>query len=201
MIKAVAFDLGGVLFAEGKAVAMERLEKDEGYDKDIVYKILTSPESFELRKGLIKDEDFWDLMQTRLPKKYDVYKIKVVWYDSYILDKDILELIKALKKGNNIIAFSGNIESRVNFLDEKYKFRQYFDEEVYSFSYHVNKPEKKFVEIMIKRAECKPEEIVYIDDQEKDSFVAKELNVNVILYSRGKIQDLKRRLKSLGVGF
>ena len=130
MITVVVFDLGGVLFAEGKAVAIERLYAEVGYDKKIVMGLLTSPESVQLRKGLIADDEFWGWAQKQLPRGYKAHTIKRVWYDGYLIDKDILALIKTLKSGYKVIAFSGNIKSRIEYLEHKYRFREYFVEEV-----------------------------------------------------------------------
>ncbi len=201
MIKVIAFDLGGVLFAEGKSVLMKKLSKEYGYDRGIVLEILKSPKSIDLRKGLITDEEFWEWAQENLPPEYDTLLIKKEWYDSYILDKDIFDLIKKLRGRYKLIAFSGNIKSRVEYLDRKYDFRKYFDVEVYSYDYHLTKQEKGFVEIMIKKSGVLPEEIAYVDDNEKYLDAAKECSINVLVYSRGQLKRLFRRLKDLGVNY
>lgn len=199
MIRAVAFDLGGVLFAESKSVLMKKLSKEYGYDRGIVLEILKSPKSIYLRKGLITDEVFWEWAQENLPPEYDTLLIKKEWYDSYILDKGIFDLIKKLRGRYKLIAFSGNIKSRVEYLDRKYDFRKYFDVEVYSYDYHLTKQEKGFVEIMIKKSGVLPEEIAYVDDNEKYLDAAKECGINTIIYSRGQIKTLKEELKKLSI--
>ena len=96
MIKTIVFDLGGVLFTEGKSIAVKNLARQYDYDREIVMQILTSPQSVALRKGLITDEDFWGWAQTQLPQRYDAQIIKRAWYDGYLLDKNIFDLIKRL---------------------------------------------------------------------------------------------------------
>lgn len=66
-MKTIAFDLGGVLFAEGTSVAIEKLERDHHYDRKIVSDLLHSPTCRNLRKGLIDDKAFWDWAQRQLP--------------------------------------------------------------------------------------------------------------------------------------
>ena len=199
MIRAVVFDLGGVLFSEGKAVAMEELAREHGYDPSLVNKILHSPMSFELRKGLITDDEFWSWVQTQLPQNYDALLIKRVWYDGYVLDDDIFKLVKKLTGKYKIAAFSGNIKSRIDFLEERYGFRHLFDQEIYSFEHHLTKPDKKFVEVMISEIGCRPEEIVYIDDNDQYTLPAREMKLNVLIYSRGEVTRLERELRRLGV--
>ena len=199
MIKAIAFDLGGVLSAEGKSVAIERLERERGYKPGEVRKILTSPQSIDMRKGLMADSEFWAWAQAQLPPGYDAREIKAAWYDGYELDLGILDLIQRLKGRYKVVAFSGNIRSRVEFLEERYRFRRLLDVEVYSFDHHLTKPDKKFVEIMIEKAGCRPEEIVYIEDNDRYAEPARELGVKVVLYTRGENEKLLAELKIMGV--
>jgi HAD superfamily hydrolase (TIGR01509 family) len=199
MIYAVTFDLGGVLFSEGKSVAIDKLTREYGYDREWVRKILSSPESIDVRKGLVSDEAFWSWAQSQIPHGYDAATIAKEWYDGYILDEDILALIKRLKGKYRLIAFSGNIRSRLQYLEDKYHFRKLFDVEIYSFDYHLTKPDKQFVEIMIDKAGCRAEEIVYIDDNDRYAQPARELGVNVVLYARGECEKLRVDLKKLAV--
>jgi putative hydrolase of the HAD superfamily len=197
-IRAIVFDLGGVLFTEGKAVAMEQLAREHGYDPELIDQILHSSNSLDLRRGLITDEDFWGWVQTQSPN-YDALLIRNVWYHGYVLDDDIFKLIKRLRRKYQIVAFSGNIKSRIDFLEERYKFRHLFDKEVYSFDHHVTKPEKEFVEVMVREVKCKPEEIVYIDDNEQYTKPARDMGLRVLIYSRGEVEKLKTDLTKLGI--
>jgi putative hydrolase of the HAD superfamily len=199
MIKTVAVDLGGVLFSEGKSVVSERLARVHGYDGWLVGAILSSPQSVSLRKGLISDEDFWQWAQQQLPSEYDSKLIQQEWYDSYILDPDVYQLVADLRKKYSIIAFSGNIKSRIDFLEKKYHFRQLFDIEIYSFDFHLTKPERAFVELMIEKSGVRPEEIVYIDDNDTYAQPARELGVNVIIHRHRDIAGLRHVLRQHGV--
>lgn len=201
-IKTIAFDLGGVVFADGRKVAMESLFKSYGYDKELVMRLFTSPECINLRKGLINDEKFWSWAQNKLPQGYDAQIIKKTWYEGYLLDNDIFSLVKKLKDKNKykLFVFSGSIKSRVEYLDNKYHFRKYFDKEIYSYDYCFSKTDKNCVKILIKETKNKPEEIAYIDDGEGIIKFAKEkFGINGIIYKTGEIKELEEGLKNLGV--
>ena len=199
MIKVVVFDLGGVLFSEGKSVAIDTLSRKHGYPRELLQKLLSSPESIKLRKGLMSDESFWSWVQKQLPEGCDAALVKKEWYDGYVLDEDIRALVKELKGKYKLIAFSGNVQSRVQFLEKKYGFRHLFDVEIYSFDYHCTKPDKQFVEIMIEKAGCKPEEILYIEDNEGYAKPARELGAQVLIYTRGEAATLRSNLREQGV--
>jgi putative hydrolase of the HAD superfamily len=199
LVKAIVVDLGGVLFAEGSSVAADELSRRYGYDKSVVLGVFHSPESIALRKGLISDEEFWIGVQSSLPESYDARTIQQAWYDGYILDEDVLKLIRRLKPRYTLLIFSGNIKGRVDYLDKKYDFRKYFDQEVYSFDHGLNKPDKAFVDVMLEEAGCRPNEIVYIDDQIVATAPAQALGVKTVIYRRGEIRKLRASLSRLGV--
>ncbi len=199
MVKTVVFDLGGVLFTEGKSVAVETLSTKYGYDKNLIMGLLTSAPSVDLRKGLISDDDFWTWAQHELPEAYDAEIIKKQWYDGYTLDDEIFSLLKDLRANYTIAAFSGNIKSRIEYLDKKYRFRRYLHKEIYSFDHQLDKPQQAFARVMLKEIDCRPDEIVYIDDEAAAAAAAQALGVSVIVYSQGKIKNLERRLVQLGV--
>ncbi|MDP2604739.1 MAG: HAD-IA family hydrolase [Deltaproteobacteria bacterium] len=199
MIQAVVFDLGGVLFSEGKSVALEKLTTAHGYERKLIGAIWSSPQSILLRKGLMSDKDFWKWARQQLPSSYDSRLIQREWYNGYLLDNDIYELIASLQKKHSIIAFSGNIESRIAFLEERYHFRHLFDIEVYSFDFHMTKPEREFVQVMIEKSGARSEEIVYIDDNESYAKPARDLGVKVVTYQRGEIERLRQELRRQGV--
>ena len=198
-VKAIVFDLGGVLFREGKSVAIEKLFEEKNYDKEVVRNTLTSPKSRDLRAGLITDEDFWGFVQKQLPDGYDARIIKDYWYDGYILDEDIFNLVKKLHGKYKLFIFSGNIKSRVEYLENKYGFRKYFDLEVYSYDYHFNKPQKEFVDVLIEKSELNPSEMVFIDDNEEVLKPAREFGIKTAVYETGNIHDLENKLKSFDI--
>jgi HAD superfamily hydrolase (TIGR01509 family) len=125
--------------------------------------------------------------------------IKNEWYEGYILDDEIHALVSNLRKKYRIVAFSGNIKSRVAFLEDKYHFRHLFDAEVYSFDLKMTKPERAFVEAMIVKSAASPEEIVYIDDNDSYAQPARDLGVNVIIHRPSDTAGLRSRLRQYGV--
>ncbi len=198
-VKVIAVDYGGVLFSNGRSV-YEVLEKEYGYNPKLIQSLLTRNEMKKsAHTGKISDEVFWEWVKSQLPTEYDVQIVRKKYYEDFRLDKDIFELIQRLKTNYQIIAFSGNMRTRVDYLDQKYDIRRIFDKEVFSFDCGYTKPEKEFVQKMITVAGCLPEEIVYIDDNEEAARVAEDLGVKAVIYERGKIDRLVKDLVVLGM--
>lgn len=202
MIRVISVDLGGVLFSEGKKVALVKLEKEKGYDKDLILSLLQgrkSQKATDWRRGLILDKDFWQYIKENLPADYDVDLIKQEWWDGYILDQALYDFLTDLKKNYKIIAFSGNVKDRINYLENKYHFGKLFDEEVYSFDCNFSKGDKEFYGVLIRKADCRPEEIIHIDDHNSVKELGESLGINVVLYERGGIEKLKNELLKFNI--
>lgn len=199
MITAIVFDLGGVLFKEGKTEAAEKLASEHNYKKDIIINLFTAGKSIDLRKGLITDEEFWQWAQTQLPEGYDTALVKQTWYEGYILDDDIFNLVKQLQGKYKLIAFSDNEVNRITFLDDKYDFEKYFDLEIYSYEYTLTKKDKEFYNVLLEKSNVKPNEMAYVDDKAEALQFAQALGIQTILYKSGELAELENKLKDLGI--
>jgi FMN phosphatase YigB (HAD superfamily) len=198
-IKTIVFDLGGVLFTEGKSVALKVLSREYGYDPAIVGDVLTCPVSREMRKGLISEKAFWSWVEGQIPRDYDAQTIRDEWYKGYALDRDVFELVKRLKGDYRLVAFSENIRDRVEYLDEKYHFRALFDVEIYSYDHHAGKRDPEFLEILLTTLGDRPGEILYIDNSRDVLNLAEQRGLNVVHYTTGQMKKIKPTIRKLGI--
>lgn len=159
-IKILVFDLGGVLFADGTAIL-----ESKSLPGEMTYKnILRSKECKMLRKGMITYSDFILWLSTVLPSEISPKSFVYEWFNSYTLDESLFNLIKQLRKRYYLVAFSGNIYERIEFLDKKYKFRELFDQEIYSYKYKINKDDPEFYKKLLEIVPCNPSECLFVDD-------------------------------------
>ncbi|KAF2076076.1 hypothetical protein CYY_002640 [Polysphondylium violaceum] len=221
MFDALAIDLGGVLFSAGKEYAKKEWI-EHGYDAELIHSLLTSPPSMDLRKGIIQDHEFWDIFfKSKVPESYDIDFIKQAFYRGYLLDDDIVALMRRLKGKVRLVAFSGNIPSRIEYLDKQFQFRKLFDSEVYSFDCGATKPDIYFIEYLIKHIypaetanvvlhhgtpltgeshqlfKSLGKKILYLDDSVKDAAPSKEYDINTFIYARGHIDKLYEKYPEL----
>ncbi len=202
MIKVVSVDLGGVLFTEGRKV-LTQLNQKHNYDDTKIFQLIRgrhSKAAADWRRGKISEEKFWNNVEDNLPRHYDVGLIKKMWWDGYELDQNFFVLAKKIKNnGYKIMAFSGNVKDRINYLEKKYNFRKLFDREVYSFEHGLIKRDQAFYDILIAEAGCAPGEIVHIDNQKKVKKICLIKGINFILYKKHNIEKLKQKLSAIGV--
>ena len=65
------------------------------------------------------------------------------------------------------------------------------DDELCFVSYELKclKPDVKIYQKMIEKLNCKPNEIIFIDDKEKNVIGAKSLGINGIVYKNNEIRE------------
>jgi HAD superfamily hydrolase (TIGR01509 family) len=107
------------------------------------------------------------------------------------------ELVQKLRKRYRVIAFSGSIRERIDYLNKRYGLKQDFDDLILSFNFGFTKKEIEFYKILIKRIKCKPEECVLIDDSPIVLEIAKSFKIKTILFKN--LKQLEFDLKNLKI--
>ncbi|MFX1338550.1 MAG: HAD-IA family hydrolase [Promethearchaeota archaeon] len=187
-IKTLVFDLGGVYFTRGTYICIKKIED--------IYKIKEhhllreyffdgyKKEGYLLRLGLITMDEFEERFIAQFNiSEYNINHIRYLWFGSFVPYYRMEDVIKKLKEKNfRLIVFSGNIRERIEFLDKRYGFSNYFDDFVYSFEYQKNKGDIEFYNELLNHLECEPNEAIIIDDERKNIELASSVGLNGILY-------------------
>lgn len=202
-IKAIIFDLGGVV-----------VELDfSRFFKDIIeISPLNTPNSSLLlefwrqsdiyHQGKMTNKEFYsqacELLQTCALNQEQFFDS----FNSVIshVKEDFLALIKNLKEQNTIklLCLSNVNLSHWHYLLEQTKeIVELFDELILSFEVHMTKPDPRLFKLAIQKAECKPEEIVFIDDGLNNIRSARELGINGIKFTN--LENLINELKGLKI--
>ena len=91
MSKKLVFDLGGVLYYNGNRIAYNNLLK-KGINEDIIKYSLLSNDSWDLRRGKISNEQYWNIIKE---KDSDNWKtIFNTWHNSYTLNLKMFRYIE-----------------------------------------------------------------------------------------------------------
>jgi len=197
MIRAIIFDLGGVVFRDGTKYTIEEMKKKFNFSERLGEELLCGDPAGDFRKDLLTSEQFWEYVQSKIPSKIKASKIKTIWYNNYIPFPGILELIKKLKSSYKLGIISGNIRERIKYLDEKYNFRKYFDVEVYSFNMHITKPAKLMWEKALELLNLDAKECVYIDDRSESVDTAESMGFKAIQFK--DVRQVKKELTNMGI--
>lgn len=202
LIQTIVFDLGGVYFTAGTLLAIEKIKK-VFHIKDTkkihqIFRDKPYSEGYLIRRGLISIQEF----ERRTALKLNIplnkkHHIRQMWFSSYVPNYKMEEIIKELSCNYKLIIFSGNIEERIQYLDEKYDFLKYFDDFLFSFEFKMNKKEMNFYKELIKHIDCNPSNALLIDDNKRVLEHGVLLGFNGIQYSY--TEKFLRDLQTYGI--
>lgn len=202
--KAIVFDLGGVII---------EFDYTRFFNDVIIISPLHKPDSFLLlefwrqsdiyHRGDITDEDFYhqacELLQVCNLNQKDFFDS----FNSVLAERneEIIEIIRKIRYMNKYkLLLLSNINSShwQYLLDKKWNFIEYFDEFILSHQVKMAKPDSDIFQLTIKKANCKPNEVLYIDDGLNNINTAERFGIKGIKYTTPKELEAElRRLKIL----
>lgn len=198
-IKVIIIDFGGTFFTAGTEIAIDRVAKKLRLPRRNIELIFRGKGFGALYKlGKIDAKTFWDRAKKNLNIDSEKAKeIESIWYSSYKPNKGVRALVRKLQKKYKIIAVSGNILEKAEYLKKKYSLNKLFDGYFFSFEYGVTKPSPKLFKIAMNKLKVKPKNCLIIDDSKKTIENAKKLGYKTVLF-KNVVQTTKDLIK-LGV--
>ena len=197
-VDCVVFDLGGVLFSEGKGVAANRLYERLGYDPDRIVGVLSGDASVALRRGLITTMDFIRQIRRDLPPAYDAEAIVQAWHAGYQINERVAGLVQfARAHGQRTIAFSDTTRERIACLERNYGYRRLFDVELYSYEHGLLKNDAEFNKRMVEVSGVAPGRIASIDDSAEQLAFTRQFGVITILFEPRRIAEVECTVRRL----
>jgi len=200
MIKAIFFDLGGVLvhdlFSETDRFLASKLRISEDAVKQTRLKYWRS-----LKFGRCGCRAFWRGFLGELGSEVSVKEMSKMTYEIMKPMPDSIALLKRLKKSGKckLGVITNNSHEWSEYAKHKLGMRKYFDDWVSSSDVHLAKPRKSIYILAAKRIRTRPSECVFIDNQKKNVDGAIKAGMNAIHFKNAR--QLERELKKLGVEF
>ena len=168
--------------------------------KSWIYKNLPNPT--ERLETLGSYGNKWDRGGVDLNNFYEILSkvtdvpAKSIWdtfYKNHPADKEIINIIKKLKKHYKIILFSNNCGDNLRLLMKKQKIYSLFDEIIISSDYQMTKPDPKVYVLMLLIAKIDVSEAIFIDDRQINVDAGNKLGIKSLLFTNPQklITDLK----------
>jgi epoxide hydrolase-like predicted phosphatase len=183
MVKAILFDLGDtILHSDWKP-------RDEAMIKEAGISVLLTPETkplyLEISAGKKSVKELFKkiLEQSNSDKTVEevieIYKRNYQKFSS--IDEKMLKIVKKLRKRYKVYAFS-NTNTLHEEINKKRGLYEHFDDIFLSCDLGVIKPNKEVFHIVLGKVGLKANETLFIDDNEKNINVAKEVGMEAIQF-------------------
>src|SRR5687767_3537420 len=164
-IKAVFFDLGGVIVRTEFQAPRQQLADKLGMDYEDLSKIVFDSDSgLKASMGEIAADDHWASIVQRLKRPAsELSRIRDEFFAGDIVDRTLIEYIRSLR-GNYKTGLISNAWSDLRDFVVREKFDDAFDKMIISAEVGAMKPEPKIFQIALEQFGVKPKEAIFVDD-------------------------------------
>jgi epoxide hydrolase-like predicted phosphatase len=195
MIKAIIFDIGGVVLDMSRvkhAIMREFDFKDE--EQRIVPRKFTPA----YLRGEIALNKIYSIGSKRLNRPASEVKRKI--FKAYMSMRPIngmYGLLDKLKKSRIKLAVLSNATKPTVAINKKLRRYRWFKPVILSCEVGMKKPDRKIFYLTLKKLRLRPEECIFIDDLKEHVQVARKMGFNAIQFKN--TGQLKKDLRKLGV--
>lgn len=199
MIRAVIFDVGGVLVRttarEPRANLEARLGLSPGASEMLVF---NGPQGVQAQSGVITSEALWHSVATKLGlDEAGLKAFRQEFFGGDTLDVAMVDLIRQLRPRYQTAIISNAMDDLLEAVTHRYPMADAFDLIVGSAYQRVMKPAPEIFLWTLTQLGREPHEAVFIDDFAHNIAAARSVGMAAIHYQPGV--DLVAELAALGV--
>ena len=164
-VRAVFFDLGGVILRTEYQAPRQQLAERLGMEYDDLDRIVFGSESgIQAATGAITSQQHWEAVMKRLKRPIEeMPSIREEFFAGDIVDRDILNFLRSLRGTHKTGLISNNWSDLRDYLVRE-KMMDAFDHIIISAEVGVAKPEPGIFRIALEQTGVRAEEAVFVDD-------------------------------------
>jgi glucose-1-phosphatase len=199
MIKAVIFDVGGVLIRTDDPAPRQRLEQRLGLSAgQAEFLVFNSPVGMQAQRGEIPFSAVWQWVRQELgldATGLEAFRQEFLGGDR--LDTGLVEYIRRLRSHYQTAILSNNNDTLREMLVNDYPMADAFDLIVCSADEGIMKPDPAIYLLTLERLGRAPAEAIFVDDAPHNVTAARAVGLHSIHYTPGL--DLPAAMAVLGV--
>lgn len=199
MIKAIIFDLGGVLITD---VPLKQIAEESAQEFSLsvekIHAHLYPTEHWNLLTlGKITEDEYWESFlqaaMINVDKKYLKHKVR----SSLRPLVHSTKIINLLKDHYKLAVLSNHAKEWSEHMKQKFDLFKSFDPIIFSCDVGLRKPDPRIYEIALRRLKCDADECVLIDDKKRNVDAAEKLGIKGIVFE--EYSKLVEGLSMVGV--
>lgn len=199
MIKAIIFDVGGVLIRTADHTRRRQWETRLGLAPwESEQLVFNSEMGTKAQRGEVRDEALWTWVGDHLQlNETDLAAFARDFWAGDMLDAALMALIRRLKSVYQTAVLSNQTDALRTLLTDDLRIADAFDTIVISAEVGVMKPDPRIYQITLERLGCAPQEAIFIDDFAHNVDGARAVGMTAVHFTPQI--DLPRELAHLGV--
>ena len=200
MIKAVIFDVGGVLLRTTDHSHRQQWEAKLGLQMgELEATILNSEQGHNAQHGIMSEEAHWQWVGEHFKlNAADLAQLEIDFWAGDVMDMTLIDYIRSLRPRYQTAIISNAMSGLRHVLHHKHAIADAFDLIVVSAEEGIMKPDARIFDRTIARLECKPEETVFVDDFAHNIAGAEAVGMVGVHYPHG-VDDVPTAFAQLGI--
>jgi putative hydrolase of the HAD superfamily len=197
-IKALIFDMGGVVVFYDHRIAAKKMSKLTSVPSKKIFNVLNGAHNTFTKTYELGKPTYWKIAAKNLGiKKIPGKKFDRFWTTIFWPNQKLISFMKKLKKKYRIAIISNTGALHKNYLSKKYNLNKLTTKQVYSYKLGIQKPHPKIYRVALKKLNVKPEEAIFIDDRLENVNGAKKFGMKGIVFKNNKqaIREIEKILK------
>jgi len=183
-IKAVIWDMGGVLLRQWDAAPRQKLAAQWGIAVDRLLDMVFMSESAQRAAlGHVSEEQHWEWIgnQVGVPTA-NLRDFQLEFWAGDRIDPDISAFIAALKKKYQTALLSNAWTQTRRILDEYYGCLGLFDHVIISAEVLLAKPDPAIYRLMLDQLKVAPGQAIFVDDLQENIDAAEQLGIHGVRF-------------------
>jgi glucose-1-phosphatase len=181
-IKAVIFDLGGVLVRTESQQSRQRLAASLGYTPENLYHLVfDNPSAVKATLGQVTWQEHWQMVGQIL--KMDAREVSAVqeaFFADDRLDEELVTFIRTLRPRCKTALLSNAWDNLRSFLENTWHIADAFDEIIISAEVGMAKPDPRIYHLILQRLGVEADQAVFVDDFIQNIEAARQVGLQTV---------------------
>lgn len=183
-IKAIIFDLGGVLLRTADFSHRERLATSLNMDRHELEEFIFGGESGDkAQRGEIGVQQHWKTLQSQLNcSSEDFQALLEEFFSQDFLDEDLVDYVRNLHKTYKTALLSNAWDDLRQVIAQKWHFEDAFDAMIISAEVRLAKPDPKIFRLTLDKVGAAANDSIFVDDFQRNVEAAKTVGMHTIRF-------------------